>query len=303
MKFWMKWKYIAVIVISAILVMTAAACGGKAADSDVIPEPVPPITDTTGNGTDTTDPITDDGDEDDDDSQPAEPVITEPETPAAPVVTETYYTGKSSVALVNLNMRSAPDASASIVTTLAAGTTNPLISKLSTGWYKVSHNGKERYISANPSYSTVIDNLDYRVKADKIIAEGMKLLATPYELGAPRLFMWNGKINPAFTGKTYDCSSFVQYIYYYGANVRLNADSRSQSTQGTEVSKSNMRKGDLLFMYSSARVNNTGIDRIGHVAMYIGNNQIMHTFGTGGVRIQDYSSFWSERTLKVMRVF
>ena len=31
-----------------------------------------------------------------------------------------------------------------------------------------------------------------------------------------RILLWDGTLNKNFTGKTFDCSAFVQYIFYKG---------------------------------------------------------------------------------------
>ena len=59
------------------------------------------------------------------------------------------------------------------------------------------------------------------------------------------------------------------------AGVTLNRSSRSQATQGVAVSAEQMRPGDLLFYGSGSYIN--------HVAMYIGDGQVVHasTYKTG----------------------
>ena len=59
-----------------------------------------------------------------------------------------------------------------------------------------------------------------------------------------------------------DCSGYLQYVFaHFG--IRLPRTSYEQRTAGKRVSYSNMKPGDII-CYS------------GHVAMYIGNNQIIH---------------------------
>lgn len=72
-----------------------------------------------------------------------------------------------------------------------------------------------------------------------------------------------------------DCSGFTRFVMQHGAGVGLNRSSGAQSTQGVPVSAEQMRPGDLLF-YGNGR-------NINHVAMYIGNGQIVHasTYKTG----------------------
>lgn len=203
----------------------------------------------------------------------------------------------------SLNIRTGPSTSSKVIGSLNAGAKVDYIEGQN-GWYKVRYGDEIAYVSANTSYTRLIDTNAGSVEAliDAVIDEGLKVLGTPYEYGSQRILNWDGTLNKNFTGKTFDCSAFVQYIFYKGAGIKLKGDSRSQSLQGTNVPLDKLQKGDLIFMTSSTRLNNTGIERIGHVAMYIGNNKIMHTFGTGGVRIQDYSEFWRGRAITARRV-
>jgi cell wall-associated NlpC family hydrolase len=63
----------------------------------------------------------------------------------------------------------------------------------------------------------------------------------------------------------FDCSGLTQYAYS-AAGVSLPHSSKSQSQMGTAVSASDLQPGDLLFYYSPTS----------HVAMYIGNGQMVH---------------------------
>lgn len=82
-----------------------------------------------------------------------------------------------------------------------------------------------------------------------------------------------------------DCSGFTRYVMQHGAGVSLNRSSGSQATQGRTVSADEMQPGDLIFYGNGSRVS--------HVAMYIGNGQIVHasTYSTG-IKI----SQWNYRT-------
>ncbi len=65
-----------------------------------------------------------------------------------------------------------------------------------------------------------------------------------------------------------DCSGFTMSVYnYFGYS--LPHSSSSQSGSGVSVSLNSLLPGDLLF-YSN------GGSGIGHVALYIGNGQIIH---------------------------
>jgi lipoprotein Spr len=120
-------------------------------------------------------------------------------------------------------------------------------------------------------------------KADKVITLGKRYLGVRYRFGAP-----------SGSTKSFDCSSFMQYIF--GKNgVRLPRVSSAQATKGYRVSKSKLKKGDLVFF------NRPGY-RIGHVAVYAGSNKILHTYGAGGVRMTSLSGYWTSHYVTARRV-
>ncbi len=145
----------------------------------------------------------------------------------------------------------------------------------SDGWYEVYYKNTRGFVSS--AYVKSVQFAKGSNQVENVISEGKKLLGIPYELGAQRYHWGNGVKNTDFTGKTYDCSSLMQYIFKVGAGVNLDMTSRSQSLQGTYVARKNIRRGDLLFFTNSSRVNKTGLERIGHVALYLGDNMILHT--------------------------
>ncbi|SFL54362.1 NlpC/P60 family protein [Paenibacillus sp. 1_12] len=116
-------------------------------------------------------------------------------------------------------------------------------------------------------------------KASQIIATGKRLMGVPYMYGAP-------------TGTTnvFDCSSFTQHVYkQYG--IQLPRSSKQQSTVGSYVSRNQLQPGDLVFFYSP----------IHHVAIYMGNGKILHTYGGPGVTISDMNSGWWSSHYKTAR--
>lgn len=78
-------------------------------------------------------------------------------------------------------------------------------------------------------------------------------------------YVWGGAGPDSF-----DCSGLVQYAYA-AAGIQLPHSSSMQSTMGTPVAYSDLQPGDLVFFYSP----------VSHVAMYIGNGQIVQasTYG------------------------
>ncbi|MEC0184038.1 C40 family peptidase [Paenibacillus peoriae] len=122
----------------------------------------------------------------------------------------------------------------------------------------------------------------------KIINYGEKYMGTPYKFGAS-----------TSTTNYFDCSSFMKHIFKkYG--VDLPRTSVQQSKVGRAVSKSNLKKGDLVFFSSGSRATGSNIT---HVAVYMGGGKILHTFGGPGVTISDLNSGnWKRTYIKARRV-
>lgn len=146
----------------------------------------------------------------------------------------------------------------------------------SDGWYKTGYRNKSGYVSSK--YCTLVNmpSSDNDL-LEAVIEEGCKLLGTPYVYGAVRLHDGRGNFYKSFTTDEFDCSSLMQYIFYTGANVLLDVNTRTQVYQGKTVTKSQLKRGDLMFFTNAQRINNVGVERIGHVALYLGENYILHT--------------------------
>lgn len=161
---------------------------------------------------------------------------------------------------------------------------------------KVNYEGKTGYISTNyieNEPSTTLSNtntsnmvssaqLGWERKADRIIAEAKRLIGkVEYKYGV------NDPKNLDF-----DCSSFTKYLYAkQGISLRWGA--RSQYKMGTPISKSQLRKGDLVFISTPKTSKYTGVNEIGHVGIYMGNNKIIHNLSPKhDVTISDLNSTW-----------
>ena len=82
-----------------------------------------------------------------------------------------------------------------------------------------------------------------------------------------------------------DCSGFTSYVMRHAAEVELPHSSGGQSRMGRVVSSSEMRPGDIISYGSGKRIN--------HVALYIGNGQIVHaSTEKTGIKV----SRWNYRT-------
>lgn len=176
-----------------------------------------------------------------------------------------------------LNLRSGPGTSYSSVGHINKGDMVALLGKEG-NWYKTQYKNSEAYISAGEAFTEIMTmDLHSNESVEKVIDEGLRLLGFPYVYGAIRLHDGSGRKISGFNPREYDCSSLMQYMFYYGANINLNMTTRTQVKQGNFVAKSEISRGDLIFFTNAQRYNKTGIERIGHVALYLGDNYILHT--------------------------
>ncbi len=113
--------------------------------------------------------------------------------------------------------------------------------------------------SKDPGYSTGVSGSD-------VVSYALNFVGNPY--------VWGGK-DPN-TGA--DCSGFTSYVYaHFG--ISIPSYSYSQRSVGKEVSYENARAGDLI-CYA------------GHVAIYMGNGQIVHAKGTAyGIVAYDSATY------------
>lgn len=103
-----------------------------------------------------------------------------------------------------------------------------------------------------------------------VVSYALQFVGGPYRAGG----------NDPHTGV--DCSGFVKYVMQNGAGIGMNRSSVTQATQGRAISANQMQPGDLIFYGSGSHIN--------HVAMYIGNGQIVHasTYKTG-IKISNWN--------------
>jgi cell wall-associated NlpC family hydrolase len=187
-----------------------------------------------------------------------------------------------------VNLRVSPDkTNARVIRMLSKGEQVHVIREIG-DWLEVqTKDDNIGFMSAKPIYSTYTSAALADRQGDEILAFGSKFLGTPYEFGAKA-----GKIG------TFDCSSFVWYVYNQVLGLDFSRASYDQAKEGKDVSFNELRKGDLLFF--SAR----GIE-IGHVAIYAGNGRVLHTYSTasGGVHFMDLDDKWKKRFVKAKRMF
>src|SRR5690606_13291541 len=100
------------------------------------------------------------------------------------------------------------------------------------------------FISAHPQFISYSGQASHKTtsaslsslerKADQIIRDGLSVRGTPYRFGA--------SVGSGY----YDCSLFVQQVYRHNG-IDLPRNSRQQYNAVDKISKSNLRKGDLVF--------------------------------------------------------
>lgn len=143
------------------------------------------------------------------------------------------------------------------------------------GWIRTRFRGQTAYVCAKYTEPVSMEQGDGTL--ERVIEEGLRLLGTPYIYGAVRFHDGRGNLLKGFSEGAFDCSSLMQYIFYRGADVLLDVTTRTQILQGKRVERSEIRRGDLLFFTNASRKNKTGIERVGHVALYLGDGYILHT--------------------------
>ena len=194
----------------------------------------------------------------------------EPTTPPAPA-TDTYFRCKGS----NVNLRSGAGTGYAVLGQAEEGTMYAITGKFG-NWYQTYYRGKPAYLYAE--YAAVFSlPVSQNQAVEEVLDEAYKHIGVPYVYGAVRLHDGYGNFLKGFTAQKFDCSSLVQYVYYQAAGKVLQTTTRTQIKQGTYVKKSELARGDCLFFTNESREHLTGIERVGHVAIYLGNDYILHT--------------------------
>ena len=99
------------------------------------------------------------------------------------------------------------------------------------------------------------------------------------------------------TPKGFDCSGYTQYIMNQ-VGITLNRTAMDQLQNGVVIAKEDLQCGDLVFFSNTG-----GRGFCSHVAMYIGNGQIIHSGASTGVVIADLdNSYYRQHYLCARRV-
>ena len=177
-----------------------------------------------------------------------------------------------------LNVRTEPSTESQIWTQISNNERYAVLSQTD-GWVEIELDSTSAYVSTDfvdvryalpeaIKFSPLDANVSLR---NKIVNYALQFVGGKY--------VWGG--NDPHTGA--DCSGFTKYVYSKVAGITLNRVSRDQAKQGKQIKSSEMRPGDLIFYTNSKGT-------INHVAMYIGNGQIVHAASRrSGIKISTWN--------------
>ena len=115
-------------------------------------------------------------------------------------------------------------------------------------------------------------------KASELVMQAMGLLGVPYKRGG------NSE------EKGFDCSGFVRYMYEKSVGLVLPRRAEEQAKVTEEISRSELKPGDLVFFNTLKRT-------FSHVGIYVGDGKFIHAPRPGkAVRVDDMrEAYWQQR--------
>lgn len=189
----------------------------------------------------------------------------------------------SMIAIVNtqtLKVREEPNTECAVITLIPEGEELDVIEVMENGWVKFMLDDEEAYVCGE--YVDIEERLKKATSLTELIygqgVSNIRVELVQYAkqfLGNP--YVWGGT---SLTNGV-DCSGYTMQIYKkYG--ISLPHYSVSQSKIGTRISLSEAKPGDLVFYDKNGVIN--------HVAIYIGNGQVIHASNPkSGIKISSAS--------------
>ena len=160
-------------------------------------------------------------------------------------------------------------------------------------WVEVSIDGDSAYVFAE--YVTVEEKLDTAVTMSELLygqdVSDLRVDIAEYAkqfLGNPYVYGGSSLTNGA------DCSGFVMSIYkHFG--IKLSHSASAQAGEGTKISASELKPGELVFYADSS-------GHINHVALYIGGGKVIHASSpTTGIKISNYKYRTPVKYVSILR--
>jgi len=140
---------------------------------------------------------------------------------------------------------------------------------------------KEKFVANYKNYINPDVPLTFR---ERILLEVIKYLDAPYKYG--------GNSNDGI-----DCSGFTRQIFLNSFSIELPRSAREQFEVGEKVDKDDLEFGDLVFFNTSRR------SKPGHVGIYIGDNQFVHSSRKLGVTISSLNEkYYAKRYYGARRI-
>ena len=187
-----------------------------------------------------------------------------------------------------LNIRAAARSGSTSLGTVTYGTVIAVTGIETGGWFAVTYNGVSGYVASQyvlicspSSISAPADTTDTpaetpaetpsetpaeapvapTVSSSEIVSIAQQYLGTPYVYGGS-------------SPSGFDCSGFTMYVFAQ-VGIKLPHGATSQLSYGTEVSRSGLQPGDLVFFQDYGAV-------ASHVGIYIGGDQFIHASSSSG---------------------
>lgn len=153
-----------------------------------------------------------------------------------------------------------PDTEAEVVGEAVSGNTYQVLEMVDSSWVKISVDDTEGYLNTVQAATVAETTAEVQnmsaVRRQELVTYAQQFVGGRYVYGGT---------NPN-TGV--DCSGFTAYVMKNSAGVVLPHSSAAQAGCGRVISAEEIRPGDLVFYSSGSSIN--------HVAMYIGNGQVVH---------------------------
>lgn len=176
----------------------------------------------------------------------------------------------------DVNFRREPSTSGEIISTLTLNKEIVILER-DNRWVKIKVNNEIGYVSATYISDTKVTTTSRGAASRKTVVSSNTTTNVPSNPDGSNIveyakqFLGCRYVYGGTTPEGFDCSGFTQYVFnHFGKSI--NRVSSAQANNGVEVNKLTMEPGDLICFSNSS-----GSSNIGHVGIYIGNGQFIHS--------------------------